>query len=139
MEYDVVASKERLTGRAYFNPGIAGGAGIASMPWLDLGNIQMMNLDYGIKRKEHFKARRGIIIADRFDAYSTTPRWEITGDEFPSATLFLIFLGTDGGNLTQSAGNNRSGNSVQCPQGGRIRHWQIRHLQRERDYRNKWH
>jgi hypothetical protein len=100
MEYDVVASKERLTGRAYFAPS---DAPVASMPWLDLGNIQLMNLDYGIKRKEHFKARRGILIADRFDAYSATPRWEITGDEYASAILFLIFLGTDGGNLTQSA------------------------------------
>ena len=65
MDYDVIYSKERLTGRAYFNPGIAGGTGITSMPWLDLGNIQLMNLDYGIKRKEHYKARRGMLISDR--------------------------------------------------------------------------
>jgi hypothetical protein len=117
MEYDVVASKERLTGRAYFNPGITGGAGITSMPWLDLGNIQLMNLDYGIKRKEHFKARRGILIADRFDAYSATPRWEITGDEFASATLFLIFLGTDGGNITQTAGST-AGQTFTVHKGG---------------------
>jgi hypothetical protein len=104
VDYDVVASKERLTGRAYFNPGIAGGAGITSMPWLDLGNIQLMSLDYGIKRKEHFKARRGMLITDRYDAYSATPRWEITGDEFTSSILFLIFLGTDGGDVTQTHG-----------------------------------
>jgi hypothetical protein len=73
------------------------------MPWLDLGNIQMMSLDYGIKRKEHFKARRGALIADRFDAYSSSPRWEITGDEFTSNTLFLIFLGTSVANVTQTA------------------------------------
>jgi hypothetical protein len=103
MDYDDVASKERVTGRAYFNPGFAGSAGIISMPWLDLGNIQMMSLDYGIKRKEHFKARRGTLIADRFDAYSATPRWTITGDEYVSATMFLIFLGTDKINLTQGA------------------------------------
>jgi hypothetical protein len=106
MEYDAVASKERLTGRAYFNPGIAGGTGITSMPWIDLGNIQMMSLDYGIKRKEHYKARRGMLITDRYDAYSATPRWEITGDEFVSSTLFLIFLGTDVANFVQLHGNN---------------------------------
>ena len=108
MDYDVVASKERLTGRAYFNPGLSGGAGITSMPWLDLGNIQMMSLDYGIKRKEHLKARRGVLLADRFDAYSATPRWTITGDEFTSATLFLIFLGTAVANVMQTAGVNQT-------------------------------
>lgn len=108
MEYDTIGSKERLTGRAYFNPQITGGPGPTSMPWLDLGNIQMMNLDYGIKRKEHFKARRGILIADRFDAYSATPRWEITGDEFVSSTLFLIFLGTDVGDVVQNAATNQA-------------------------------
>jgi hypothetical protein len=106
MDYDQVASKERLTGRAYFNPAFAGGTGIISMPWLDLGNIQMMSLEYAIKRKEHFKARRGVLIADRFDAYSATPRWTITGDEFTSATLFLIFLGTDVGDVSQAHGVN---------------------------------
>jgi len=108
VEYDAVASKERLTGRAYFNPGIAGGSGITSMPWLDLGNIQLMSLDYGIKRKEHFKARRGMLITDRYDAYSATPRWEITGDEFTSSILFLIFLGTDVGDISQVHGNTTS-------------------------------
>lgn len=118
MEYDAIASKERLTGRAYFNPGIAGGSGQTSMPWLDLGNIQMMSLDYGIKRKEHFKARRGVLISDRFDAYSATPRWEITGDEFVSATLFLIFLGTDAGSANQIHGNNGAGTTFNVHLGG---------------------
>jgi hypothetical protein len=96
MEYDQVASKERLTGRAFF-------FGDGDNGWIDLGNIQLMNLDYGIKRKEHFKARRGALIADRFDAYSATPRWEISGDEFTTSTLSLIFLGTVLANVTQSA------------------------------------
>jgi hypothetical protein len=95
MEYDDVASKERLSGRAFFFA--AGDNG-----WIDLGNIQLMNLDYGIKRKEHFKARRGILIADRFDAYSATPRWEITGDEFTTSNLSLIFLGTAVADVTQT-------------------------------------
>jgi hypothetical protein len=109
MEYDAVASKERLTGRAYFNPSLAGSIGIQEMPWLDLGNIQMLSLDYGIKRKEHYKARRGMLITDRYDAYSATPRWEITGDEFTSAILFLIFLGTDVGDVQQTAGTATTG------------------------------
>jgi len=104
MDYDQVASKERLTGRAYFNASIPPQAFDGN--WVDLGNIQMMSLDYGIKRKEHFKARRGQLISDRFDAYSATPRWSITGDEFTSSTLFLVFLG-DGldANTTQTAGS----------------------------------
>ena len=106
MDYDVAGSKERLTGRAYFNPNytVVGSVPTSSMTWLDLGNIQLMNLDYGIKRKEHYKARRGALITDRYDAYSTTPRWEITGDEFVSSTLFLIFLGTDVANLSINHG-----------------------------------
>lgn len=118
MEYDEVASKERLTGRAYF-------LGTGDNGQIDLGNIQMMSLDYGIKRKEHFKARRGILIADRFDAYAATPRWEITGDEFVSATLFLIFLGSAVANVTQSSstggifnGNARKGKWVDIAPGG---------------------
>jgi hypothetical protein len=108
VDYDQVASKERLSGRAYFNPGITGGLGITSMPWLDMGNIQMMSLGYGIKRKEHYKARRGVLIADRFDAYSSVPQWTITGDEFTTATLFLVFLGTVAANFTQTAATNQS-------------------------------
>jgi hypothetical protein len=96
MEYDDIDSKERLTGRAYFMATGDNGQ-------IDLGNVQLMNLDYGIKRKEHYKARRGTLIADRFDAYSATPRWEITGDEFVSATLALIFLGTAGAQSIQLA------------------------------------
>ena len=118
MDYDQVASKERLTGRAYFNPGLVGGTGLTSMPWLDLGNIQMMSLDYGIRRKEHFKARRGVLIADRFDAFSATPRWTITGDEFTSAILFLIFLGTDVGDVSQAHGNNGAGTAFNVHKGG---------------------
>jgi hypothetical protein len=105
LDYNVAASKERLSGRAYFNPQIGGTTALNEMPWLDLGNIQLMNLDYGIKRKEHLKARRGVLFSDRSDAYSTTPRWEITGDEFTSAILFLIFLGTAVADVSQIHGN----------------------------------
>lgn len=96
MEYDDIASKERLSGRAFFFASGDNG-------WIDLGNIQLMNLDYGIKRKEHFKARRGSLITDRYDAYSATPRWEITGDEFTTSNLSLIFLGTAATDIVQNA------------------------------------
>jgi hypothetical protein len=94
MEYEATAAKLRLTGRGYFT---ADGDTSA----IDLGNIQMIALDFGIKRKEHYKARRGSLVADRFDAYSAIPKFEITGDEFTTAMLFIIFLGTDAGNSTQ--------------------------------------
>jgi hypothetical protein len=104
MEYDDVASKERLTGRAYINPGVPAGAGGGwqDMPWVDLGNIEMLNLDYGIKRKEHYKSRRGVQITDRYDAYSSLPKWEITGDEFTTQILPLVFLGTVVADYTQT-------------------------------------
>jgi hypothetical protein len=101
MEYDDISSKERLTGRAYF-------FATGDNGWIDLGNIQLMNLDYGIKRKEHYKARRGMLITDRFDAYSASPRWEITGDEFVTANLSLIFLGTLAAKALQLAVSNQA-------------------------------
>lgn len=112
MEYTAVASRERLTGRAYFNPGLSGGLGIQSMPWLDLGNVQLMSLDYGIKAKEHLRSRRGLLFADRQDAYSMAPKWEITSDEFTSSLLWLIFLGTEPSSFApafqQTAANNQT-------------------------------
>jgi hypothetical protein len=95
MEYDAVASKERLTGRAFFFETGATGQ-------IDLGNVQLMNLDYAVKRKEHYKARGGKLTADRFDAYSVEPKWEITGDEFASALYPEIFLSTAPAILSQT-------------------------------------
>src|SRR6516225_11965793 len=88
MDYGVTYSKERLTGRGYFT---ASGA-----PTLvtDLGNMQMWESDFGIKRKEHFAARRGVLSLDRYDAFSSMGVWHITLDEFTTATLALLWSGT---------------------------------------------
>ena len=97
MDYGVTYSKERLTGRGYFT---ASGA-----PTLvtDLGNMQMWESDFGIKRKEHFAARRGVLSLDRYDAFSSMGVWHITLDEFTTATLPLLWSGTANAAFTQSA------------------------------------
>jgi hypothetical protein len=87
MDYGATYSKERLTGRGYFT---ATGATAA----IDLGNMQMFEQEFGIKRKEHFSARRGVLSMDRYDAFSSMGAWHITLDEFTTATLPLFWSGT---------------------------------------------
>jgi hypothetical protein len=87
MDYGVTYSKERLTGRGYFT---ATGSSVVT----DLGNMQMFESDFGIKRKEHFSARRGVLSLDRYDAFSSMGVWHITLDEFTTATLALLWSGT---------------------------------------------
>ena len=96
MDYGVTYSKERLTGRGYFT---ATGSSVVT----DLGNMQMFESDFGIKRKEHFSARRGVLSLDRYDAFSSMGVWHITLDEFTTATLALLWSGTAGTAFTQAA------------------------------------
>lgn len=97
MEYAAPYAKERLTGRAFFTA-----TGDTSA--FDLGNVQMLEIDYGIKRKEHFSARRGILSLDRYDAYSSMGKWQITSDEFTTPILGLMWLGTVGSAFVQTVG-----------------------------------
>jgi hypothetical protein len=97
MDYGATYSKERLTGRGYFTA--TGSANV-----IDLGNIQMFESDFGIKRKEHFAARRGVLSMDRYDAYSSMGAWHITLDEYTTATLALLWSGSANTNYTQTAG-----------------------------------
>lgn len=98
MDYGAVAALERLTGRAFFTPQ-------GALSAIDLGNIQMHKLDYGVKRKEHYKARRGGLVMDRDDAYGTMPKFTIEGDEFASPLLPLLFAGTANADATQTSGS----------------------------------
>src|ERR1044072_623122 len=97
MDYTSVYAKERLTGRDYF---LATG----DTSYVDLGNIQMMKFDYGIKRKPHLSARRGIVYKDRDDAYGAEPKWSITSDEWVTPLLPFLWLGTANANFAQSSG-----------------------------------
>jgi len=97
MDYGATYSKERHTGRGYFTA-------TGSTNILDLGNIQMYESDFGIKRKEHYSARRGVLSMDRYDAYSSMGAWHITLDEFTTTTLPLFWSGTANANFSQSAG-----------------------------------
>ena len=63
----------------------------------------MFESDFGIKRKEHFSARRGVLSLDRYDAFSSMGVWHITLDEFVTATLPLLWSGTANAAVTQAA------------------------------------
>jgi hypothetical protein len=63
-----------------------------------------MEVDYGIKRKEHYAARRGILTMDRYDAYATMMKWQITTDEFTTPTLPYFWLGTVNTQVSQTVG-----------------------------------
>jgi hypothetical protein len=97
MDYGATYSKERLTGRGYFQP-------TAQTYQIDLGNVQIVECDFGIKRKEHFAARRGVLSMDRYDAYSSMGSWKITLDEYVTPTLLYLWGGTAGTSLSQTVG-----------------------------------
>src|SRR5262252_3597091 len=97
MDYTNPYAKERLTGRGYF---LLTGA----TQTVDLGNIEMFKVDFGIKRKEHFAARRGVLSMDRYDAFSSQALWTITLDEFVGPILAYAWGGTVNANFSQTSG-----------------------------------
>src|SRR5215471_8171584 len=99
MDYNAPYAKERLTGRGYF---LLTGA----TQLVDLGNIEMFKVDFGIKRKEHFAARRGVLSMDRYDAYASQALWTLTCDEFVSPLLAYAWSGPENANFTQTLGSS---------------------------------
>jgi hypothetical protein len=97
MDYAATYANERLTGRGYFTA-----TGQTSA--IDLGEIQMFESDFGIKRKEHYSARRGVLTMDRYDAYSSMGAWHITVDEYTSVTLALMWSGSPNTSVSQTVG-----------------------------------
>src|SRR5215831_6094737 len=97
MDYNAPYAKERLTGRGYF---LLTGA----TQLVDLGNIEMFKVDFGIKRKEHFDARRGVLSMDRYDAYASQALWTLTLDEFVSPLLSFAWGGIVNANYAQTLG-----------------------------------
>jgi hypothetical protein len=96
MDYTNPYSKERLSGRGYFIP-------TGATQGVDLGNIDMFKIEFGIKRKEHFASRRGVWTLDRFDAYGSQAAWTITCDEFVSPTLAYAWAGSKNADVAQAA------------------------------------
>ena len=96
MDYNAPYAKERLTGRGYF---LLTGA----TQLVDLGNIEMFKVDFGIKRKEHFAARRGVLSMDRYDAYASQALWTLTCDEFVSPLLAYAWAGPVNPNFSQTS------------------------------------
>jgi len=97
MDYTAPYAQERLTGRGYFTP-------TGATQGTDLGNMEMFKVDFGIKRKEHFDARRGVLNMDRFDAYSSQALWTLTLDEFVSPLLAIEWAGIANTNFSQTLG-----------------------------------
>jgi hypothetical protein len=97
MDYAVPYTKQRLTGRGYFFPTATPTQGA------DLGNLNMFKADFGIKRKPHYAARRGILKTDRQDAYGSEGVWTFTLDEFVTPTLRYAWGGTPNANFVQSS------------------------------------
>jgi hypothetical protein len=95
MDYDQAYGKERLSGRGYF---LATG----DTSEVDLGNVEMMKIDFGIKRKQHYKARHGVQVLDRDDAYGAEAKWTVTLDEFTSPTLPFAWAGTPNTDFAQT-------------------------------------
>jgi hypothetical protein len=96
MDYEDAYSRERLTGRAYFTP-------TGATTGVDFGNVQMFKTDFGIKTKEHWKARRGVLFLDRDDAYASLGSWTITADEFVTPLMPYLWLGTQLADFVQAA------------------------------------
>src|SRR6266542_1583075 len=95
MDYSAAYAKERLTGRGFFKATGATG-------YTDLGNITLLAADYGIKRKEHFSARRGVLFMDRNDAYASMLKWNVSVDEFVTPTLPFLWAGTANADFVQT-------------------------------------
>jgi hypothetical protein len=96
MEYQAAYGKERLSGRGYFTP-------TGATQGVDLGNVDMYKIEFGIKRKEHFASRRGVQTLDRFDAYGSQAVWTLTCDEFVSPLLAYAWAGTKNADIVQAA------------------------------------
>jgi len=66
--------------------------------------MEMFKVDFGIKRKEHFDARRGVLSMDRYDAYASQALWTLTLDEFVSPLLSFAWGGIVNANFAQTLG-----------------------------------
>jgi hypothetical protein len=97
MDYDQVAGLERLTGRAYFTPS----NGTSD---IDLGDITMHKLDFGVDRKQAMRPRGGKLTLRREDTTGAKPVFTITGQEFATPVIPLMLLGTRNADNVQTSG-----------------------------------
>src|SRR5438128_33666 len=97
MEYLDTAAILRLTGRAFFTP-------TGQLSAIDLGNCEMVKLDFAPKRKQHYRTIHGKQVLDRDDVYGADPKWNITVDEFATPMLPYLYAATGANtDVTQSA------------------------------------
>lgn len=99
MELIDSASMERLTGAAYFAP--AGG------PTINLGNIEMLRLDYGLKSVDIMRSRRGVVYPRKRHFYSTSAVFSIQGNQFATSRMAQQFAGTRQPNVSQNYAANQ--------------------------------
>jgi len=98
MEYNNLATFERLSGKAFFQP--KGQTGM-----IDLGNIDMMKLDYNPKTVEIPLASRGRLALARRDTFQVTPVYQIDGNQFATPIIPLLLLGDQLADIVQTSGS----------------------------------
>lgn len=92
-----LASFDRLTGKAiFFATGSAGG--------VDLGDILMEKFDYNPKRETVDAHIDGNVIQILEETIATNPVFTIDGQQFHSAIMPLILMGTRNADVTQASG-----------------------------------
>lgn len=99
MEFFDEASFERLTGQAFFTPTGEAGA-------IQIGNIEMMKIDFGLKSKEAFASVRGELFLRRHKVFGRAPIYSIQVNQFASPTVPLQLLGERLGDLIQVVTNS---------------------------------
>lgn len=91
-----IASLDRLTGKAIFFPaGQAGG--------IDLGDIDMMKLDYAPKRETVDFHINGNVVLGVEETISVSPVFSIDGKQFHSAIMPLVLMGTRNSDVSQTS------------------------------------
>lgn len=91
-----LGSLDKLTGKAiFFELGSAGG--------VDLGDIQMHKLDFGVERDKGQWAIDGNVVLAYDDVISVSPVFSIDGKQFHTPMNPLLLMGTRNTDVVQSA------------------------------------
>jgi hypothetical protein len=87
---------DRFTANAIWYPGVDAGG-------FDLGVIDLHTLDEGISREKVMINLEGNVELGYDEIISVAPVWQLKGKQFHSLILPLLFMGTRGADVTQTA------------------------------------
>jgi hypothetical protein len=96
MEYNDIASFQRLTGLGFFTPDGQAGA-------ISLGNVTMLKIDYGLKSVDSKASVRGRISLRQRVYTESLPVYSIDGNQFATPLIPLLLLGDQLGDYIQTA------------------------------------